>query len=355
MDEFTATEIEEAIMAARIFNESYGHEQFHALRELEKRLQDSNYVEVVAAVARFEKERGIHCTKVLDAVEQLLRDSRELEQKIADRAGRLQTVENNVRLAEDKLHQVEEATEQAKAEHKREQEDLATFRKKAKREKQRIDRELEEYRQKANVTREEISSSSKLKEQLVSRGLTIEFTSDLLQEFVGHENARQELATALKERQTLTRYIADLNERAKEQKEALESERSNLQLDKDRRHAEIRNLDQARNQLANMLSQLQADVTHEEELRRFYQRYYGWSGLLEWLASWNHIFFLRCNNPVYAMTGALVQSAAGAHVWTDKAGPKCPHCGLDTLVYDERLYQAVQWPVGQPLKLQLGE
>ena len=107
--------------------------------------------------------------------------------------------------------------------------------------------------------------------------------------------------------------------------------------------------------MENILGQLQADVAHEDELRRFYHRYYASSGLLEYLAGWGQVFFLYCSNPVYAMAGVFGCSAGGAHVWTDKPGPKCPHCGLSTLIYDEKFYQSLNLPIGSPIQLQLGE
>jgi len=232
---------------------------------------------------------------------------------------------------------------------------LFALQKKAAREKRRINKEVQEYREKANVTKDDVVTASKLKAQVGSYGSSLELALGLSQEFASFENARDKLAETLKEHQTLSNSIAALNEQSEAQKKTLQSELNKLQSEKDRRQADIKSLEQARHQMENILGQLQADVAHEDELRRFYHRYYASSGLLEYLASWGQVFFLRCSNPVYAMAGVFDRSAGGAHVWTDKPGPKCPHCGLNTLVYDEKLYQSLNLPVGSPVQLQLGE
>jgi len=360
--EFTAEEIREAVRTARLYSPGLTAKQLEGAVELQKRLADSGYLEAVHAVARLEKEEGVLCTEALDACRQLLQEKAELEQRVGDFEARLETLKSKIREAGDRQREVEEATERAKgellavqAELQKGERELSAFRKKADKQKGCIDKEVEEYRQKANATREEITGASKLKEQLASLGFSIEFALDLCQEFVGRENAKEELAKAIEEHGTLIKSNAALIEQGKAQKEALESELNELKSEKDRREAEIKNFEQARHQLENILGQLQADVAHEEELRRFYYRYYGREGLLECLASWDQIFFLRCNNPLSALAGVFDRSAAGAHFWTDKPATRCPHCGLTMLLPDEKPYQALNWPVGVPIKLQLGE
>jgi len=353
--EFTVDEIREAVNAAQIYSQGYTEERFQASLELVRRLGESGYLEAVVGIARWEEEKGVPCTEVLAAVEELLSRKEQLEAEIATLEDKRGQRQQETQQAEETLRQVEMATEQAKAERERAEKELVAFRRKGNKERQRIEKELEQCRQQASVSQEEIVTASQIKAQVESYGFSLKLVLDLSQEFAGHENAREELAKALEQHQTLTNYIAALTEWAKGQKEALESELSKLKSEKDGRQGEINNLEQARNQLENIIGQLQADVGYEEELRRFYHRYYGWSGLLEWLASWEQIFFLRCNNPLYAVMGAFDRRAGGAHVWTDKAGPKCPHCGLSTLIYDEGLYQALNLRPGTPLKIQLGE
>lgn len=353
--EFTTDEVREAVSAARFYSPGYTEEQFQASTELVKRLPESGYLGAVHSVAKLEKEKGVHCTETLDACQELLQKKTKLEEKVAGLKTRLEAVGGEVTQAQERLKQARQELQAVQAERQKEKKELTVFGKRAEKEKKRIEKELEQCRQQANVSQGEVVTAGQIKAQVESYGFSLKLVLDLSQEFVGHESAKEELAKALKKRQTLTNYIAALSEWAKGQKEALESELNKLKSEKDSGQAEIKNLEQARNQLDNIISQLQADVAYEEKLRVFYRRYYGWSGLLEWLASWEQIFFLRCNNPLYAVTGAFDRHAGGAHVWTDKVGPKCPHCGLNTLTYDEGLYQALNWPPGEPRKLQLGE
>jgi len=262
----------------------------------------------------------------------------------------------------DRYQEVKEEIEQTRAEsdavqkeHRNEERELVSFRKKAEREKQRIDKEVEECRNRANVTKEDIVTAGKLKAEVESHGFVLGLALDLCQEFAGYKNAGNELARALKEHKTLSNYIASLNRQGEEQKKALKLELDELQAERRRRQAKIDSLEQAQQQLRGIYSQLQADVAHEGELRRFYSRYYGREGLLECLASWDQIYFVRCNNPLPALAGVFDRSAGGAHFWTDKPATRCPHCGLTMLIYDEKPYQTLNWSVGSPLKLQLGE
>ncbi len=325
--EFTVDEIREAVTIARIYSPGLTDERFQASRELGRRLGESGYLEAAAGLSRWEEERGIHCTEALDASEQLLKENKELEQKVADYQVTLEMVRGEVTQAQDRLHQLEEAIEQARKERQGEEKGLAFFKKRAEGEKQGINQDLEEYREKAGVTKEEIIGATQLKDQLTSRGFTIELTLDLCQEFAGNENAREGLAKALKEYQTLTNY----NKQAEERQNALQ--------------ADIKALEGNRQQLEGNLSQLRADVVHEEELRRFYQRYQAVSPLMEHLTTWRSIFLARCNNPLFA-----------DRFWTERQPPnRCPCCNYPNVVYDEKLYQALNQPVGEPIKLQLRE
>jgi hypothetical protein len=76
---------------------------------------------------------------------------------------------------------------------------------------------------------------------------------------------------------------------------------------------------------------------------------------MEHLASWNQVFFVRCTNPAFVITGAFDANSGNAQFWTDKPPSICPQCGYRQLAYDERVYQALGRPVGFPGKLYLGE
>lgn len=356
--EFTVDEIREVIRAARIFCPGFSETQYQNLMTLEKRLADSGYLEAVHGLVLLEKEKGILCTEALDACKQLLREKEQLEGESADLRQKLLAQQNANREAEHRFRQLNEDIEKARqelqavrAERQREEKELLAFKKKAERERQQIDENVAQCREKAKVTEEQIINAGQLNAEVESRGFSLRLLLDLCKEFAGHENAREELSRALMERRTISEYVAHLREQANSQKVDLDR----LKAEKDRRQVEINGLEQARHQMEGILAELQANLAEQEELRSFYRRYWGVRGLMQCLASWNQIFFLRCNNPLSALAGVFDRSAAGAHFWTDKPATRCPHCGLTMLIYDEKPYQALNWPVGDPLRLQLGE
>lgn len=357
-EEFTADEVKEVIRAARIFCPSFSERQYQDLMVLERRLADYGYLEAVRGLARLEEETGTPCTEVLDGYNRLQQKRQELEKELAVIEQKLLAQQNVNRETEHRFHQLNEDIEKARqelqavrAERQREEKELLAFRKKAERERQQIDENVAQCREKAKVTEEQIITAGQLNAEVESRGFSLRLLLDLCKEFAGHENAREELSRALTERRTISEYVAHLREQANSQEVDLDR----LKAEKDRRQVEINGLEQARHQMEGILAELQANLAEQEELRRFYRRYWGVRGLMECLASWNQIFFLRCNNPLSALAGVFDRSAAGAHFWTDKPSTRCPHCGLTMLIYDEKPYQALNWPVGDPLRLQLGE
>ncbi len=73
------------------------------------------------------------------------------------------------------------------------------------------------------------------------------------------------------------------------------------------------------------------------------------------LAGWNQVFFVRCTNPAYVITGAFDAKSGNAHFWTDQTPAMCPQCGYRILNPDEGIYRALNLPAGVPAKLILGE
>jgi len=353
--EFTVEEIREAARVARIYCPGFSDEKFESLMELESRADEPGYLEAVQGLLRLEEEKGVLCTEALDAYEGLLESSTKLGKQVAGLELKLQSLKDQIRHSKEEYGRIKEATGKAERElagvrgkHGEEEKELNAFKKKAEAEKQRIDKEIEDYHQRANVTREDVATAGQIKAEVESHGFALELVLGLSQEFTGHENAREKLAEGLKKHGALTRYLKELAEWGEGQRAALKSELASLE-------SQRRNLDESRSYLETLLSQLQADVTAEEELRRFYRRYQGVSGLMEHLAGWNQVFFIRCNNPLLALTGAFDRNSGNAHFWTDKPPVMCPHCGYRQLLFDERLYEALNWPVGVPLKLRLGE
>jgi len=360
--EFTLDEVKEVIRTARVFCPSFSESQYQHLMTLGKRLDDSGYLQAVHALARLEKEKGIPCTVALDAYNQLLAEKEQLAGELAGFKQELAAQQNANREAEHRFRQLNEDIKKARqelqtvrAERQREEKELLAFKKKAERERKQIDEGVAQCRKKAKVTEEQVATAGQLIAEVESRGLTLRLLLDLCQEFAGHENAREELSIALIEHHTLSNHIANLKEQGEVQKKALKLELDRLKSEKDRSQAEINSLEEARRQLQSVLLQLQADAAEQEQLRGFYRRYHGVSGLIECLASWDQIFFLRCNNPLSALAGVVDRSADPARFWTDKPATRCPHCGLTMLIYDGKPYQALNCPVGTSLRLQLGE
>jgi len=362
-EEFTVDEIKEVIRAARIFCPGFSEQQYQSLMTLEKRLADSGYLEAVHGIARLEKEWGILCTKALNAFKQMLKEKEQLQGELADLKQKLSAQQNANREAQHRFRQLNEDIARARqelmasqAERRREEMELLAFRKKAERERQQIDEGIAEWRERAKVAEQDIVTAGQLKAEVESHGFGLKLMLDLCQEFAGHENAREELSRELTEHRTVSNYIADLKEQGESQMKELKLDLDRLQSEKDKRQAEINDLEQAHHRLEGILAELQGDLAEQKEMRRFYRRYQGASALMEFLASWREIFFVRCNNPLLALTSAVDRSTAGAHFWTEKPPVKrCPCCNYPDAVYDPAVYHALNLAPGTPVKLQLGE
>jgi len=361
--EFSPEEINEIIRAARVWAPGFSEEKLQSLVNSQHQLADSGFCEAAWGMVRLQQEKRIPCTEALDGYEHLLQENTELEEKVADHRAKLQSIEAEIKQAKNRYQEVKEAIEQAKkelqavqTERQKEEKELVVFRKKAEREKQHVDKEAEGYRQKANMTKADVDIARQIKIEVESQGFSLKLALELSHEFAGHESARDELAKAIQEYGTLSQANAALVERGKAQEEALESKLNRLQSEKDRRQTVIKSLEVAHHNLEGVLSQLQIDIATEEELRRFYQRYQSASTLMEYLASWRGIFFAHCNNPLFALTGAFDHRTSGARFCVEKPPiRRCPCCNYPDAVYDSHMYQALNWPIGAPYKLQLGE
>lgn len=353
--EFTTDEIKNIARAARVHCPGFTQDMFEGLMELERRIDDSGYLEAVQGLIHLEEERGIPCSQALDAYQELLEQKADLEKQLsgleqkADALGtknkkaREESERIKVNIADEKRELVGVTNERAAAERK-----LGNLNRKAEREKRRIAREIKGCRRQANVTEEEVAIAGQIKAEVERHGFTLEIILGLSKEFTGHKNARDELAQGLNEHGSLTKYLRELDERGNKEKTRIESEITDLESQKNK-------LESYRRQLEDYLSQLRTDIYDEKELRRFYNRYHGVSHLMDHLEGWTQMYFLRCNNPTFAFTGAFNHNLGNAQFWTDKPPAMCPHCGYRHLLYDEKIYQAFNCPAGTPLKITLGE
>ncbi len=322
---------------------------------LEKRLADSGHLESVLGLTRLEEEKGISCTEAIDACKELMERKLKLEGQIADLqkkaegwAARLRgTTEeyNNLTQSVSKARQALAQTTNACTAAGKE---LEAINKRTEKERQRLEKEVEDCRWQANITKEDVVTAGKVKAEIESRGFTLETALDLAKDFAGYEDAKEKLAEALKQHGSLTKYLDDLAARGNKEKTKLAEEIAALE-------AQKKSLSDQTNACNNTLSQLTRDIAYQENLRSFYSRYASVSVLLERLASWNEVYFMQCTNPGYALWAGIDANLGNARFWTDKPPQMCPHCGYRLVAYDEAIYQALNCPVGYPVKLHLGE
>lgn len=339
-DEFTAEELKEAIRAARIFNHSYGEEQFQSLIALQGHLGGSDCLETVRGLMKLEKEKGIPLSQALETYDRLLGENEELGQKAVARNTELERLEGRLRATGESYRQVVKAIkdattqlEELRREQAREEKELAAFKKKAAKERECINEELAQYRQRADVTEAEITAAGQVKAEVTRHGFALDLALGMAAEFAGYTDARERLAEALKRHGKLTSYLA-----------ALEADMKTI--GENRRHMEgiLSRLGEERAQHEALLSQLRAEIADNGELVGFYHRYVYLRPLIEYLGSWSHLTFHHC-----MWCGALFWVLRPGNV--PSSTYKCSWCGLAFVDADKNAYAAVAQPPGVPLKL----
>jgi len=353
--QFTADEIRDAAKTARVYCPGFNEDMFESLMEMERHVADPAYLEVVQTLIRLEEEKGISFTEALDACEELLEQKAKLEREVPALEKRAESLVTKVKQANAEYDQVKNAIvkagqelSQIRNEYAAAEKKLETFNRKAEKEKQRIEKEVEVCYKQANVTKEEIMTAGNVKADVESHGFTLELVLDLSKEFAGHKNAREKLSKGLKEHGSLNKYLDDLDEWGNKERERIMAEIAGLESQK-------KGLANENIRMGNVLSRLQSDVAGEEELRRFHQRYAGYSELLEKLAAWDQIYFMRCGNPVNMTAGMLDKKLGNPHFWTEKLPVSCPHCGYPRTYFDTEIYQYLNWSAEVPFKLTLGD
>lgn len=323
--------------------------------ELEKRIAESGYLEAVMGLIRLEDEKDISCTEALDACYEMLDQKAKLEKEIPQLQNRVNSLVAEIKQAKAELEQAKNAISKArqellqiKVEYAVEEKKLSALHKRTESEKQRISKELEDSYQQANVTKEDVVAAGKLKADVESHGFTLELMLDLSHEFAGHKNAREKLTEGLKTHGSLSKYLDELDDLGNKEKSRVMAEIAGLESQKKTLASENGNL-------RNMLSRLQADITNEEALRQFHQRYSPVSWFLDQLVRWDRVYFMRCGSPVNMAAGVIDKKLGSPHFWTDALPTVCPHCGCRPIFYDTEIYQHLNWPAEIPLKLRLGD
>jgi DNA repair exonuclease SbcCD ATPase subunit len=360
-DEFTVEEMNEAIRQAQIYCDRFTEAEFRNLLDMKRLLKEKGYLEANEGLVRLAQE-GVPPIRALDEYQKREQRYAALEGQISNFESQLQELAEKAREAEAGQAQIKAATRQAQQElaessaiRDQEKRELEQFRQEAEREKEEIKAEVEQCRTKAQVTQEEIETAAKIKAEVAAHGFSLELILGLAQEFRGHEKMREELADVLHKRQTIKESNLALEEQFKERQQAAQAEMNQLQTETESRHSEIKGLDATRSNLEMVIFKLQEDKTYEDTLRNFYGKYCRVSGLLELLASWDEVYFLRCVNPMSAFSGYFNPKVKNARCWMDKPAIKCPHCGLKMLGYDEAAYRALGRIPGDSRKINLGE
>ena len=353
--EFTTEEIRDAAKAARVYCPGFTEDMFESLMELERRIADSGYLEAVLGLLRLEEEKGISCTEALDACEKLTKRKTELERLVPDLEKREESLAAHIKQSNVESEKVKndiakarQELEQIRNEYTVAEKKLEASNRKAEREKQRIEKEVEECYQKANVTKEEIMTAGKVKAEVESHGFTLELVLDISKEFAGYKNVREKLAEGLKEHGSLDKYLDNLADWDNKERAKIMAELFSLESQK-------KGLNNENMRLENVLSQLQADIAGEEELRHFHYRYAGYSWLLEKLAKWEQVYFMRCGNPTNMTAGIIDKKLGSPHFWTEKLPVSCPHCGYPRSYFDTEIYQYLNRPAEELFKVTLGD
>lgn len=358
--QFTLEEIKDTVRAARVYCPGFTQSMFESLMELERRIADSGYLTAVQGLLRLEQEKGISCVQTLEACEQLIQRKAELERLIQDLEKREDSLVAQIKKAVKESELAEKEAVKARQKLKQitntcesEKQKLEAFKSKTDEEKQRIEKEVEVCHEQADVTKGEVEAAGRIKADAAKKGLSLELLMNVTKELVGQGDAREQLLEAIKKYSSLTGYLRELKQYAEQQNAEEMSHIANLQSQAGYVQDQVYNLEEQRRGIEHAIARLQANAAEEEELRRFYLRYQLSASLLELLAGWERLVFLRCNNPMSIATRMFNDSKV-THFWMDKPAVCCPHCGFTALAYDERPYQALGLPIGADFKIQLG-
>jgi len=345
--ELNSDELGQVLQAMRILVPDIGDERFQSLLAAQEKLSSSGFLEAVWGVVRLQEEKGIDLSHAIDEYQHLLNENEKMAREQAslkDKRDGLQKAYQQI------LSDIAAAKKELEAtidKIGKEKKELTAFAAQAEREKKQINYELEICRNKAGVTEKDIITAGSLKAKVKKSGFELEMILDLVKEFAPFRDARERLVEALEKEGSLTQQISSLKKESKEQENALTATIAQLTSQRAQQEDELKHLKNVCHQWESNLKHLQADVDEEQRLRQFMVRYKPGSELLECLAGWKQIRFLRCDNSGCDPFGGI------NHFWTDKQATKCPHCGSGLVYYDEELYNLLNLEM-RPFKLILG-
>jgi len=345
--ELNQEELGQVLQAMRVLLPNVINEKFRSLLAAQENLSSAGFLEAVWGVVRLQQETGIDLTQAIDEYRQLLRKNEKLVREQESLKKKCQELEEmqrqlsvRVTAAKEELKAILNSISQGKK-------DLDTLIARAESDKKQIEAGLAECRQKADVTEEDIKAAGLLKAKVKRNGFSLETMLALAKEFARHRDARESLAEALEREGSLTKRISSLEEETKEKENALASTIAQLSSRRTEKEGELKSLKNICRQWELNLKQLQSDVHEEQRLRQFMVRYQPNSELLDCLAGWKQVLFMRCKNPGCEPLHGI------NHFWSEKLATRCPHCGSGPIDFDRELYDTLGLEM-RPFKLILG-
>jgi len=89
---FTVEEIRDSVRTGRVHCPGFTEDMFESLMELERRIADSGYLEVIQGMLRLEEEKGVSCTEALDACGKLQEQKTRLEREVPELEKRVESL-----------------------------------------------------------------------------------------------------------------------------------------------------------------------------------------------------------------------------------------------------------------------
>lgn len=345
--ELNQEELGQVLQAMRVLLPNVSNEEFRSLLAAQENISSAGFLEAVWGVVRLQQETGIDLTQATDEYRQLLRKNEKLvreQESLKKKCQELEEMQRQLSVHVTTAKEELEATRNGISQGKKE---LAILVTRSESEKKIIEAELQECRQKADVTEEDIKTAGLLKARVKRSGFSLEIMLALAKEFARHRDARERLAEALEREGSLTKRIFSLEEETKEKENALTSAIAQLSSRRTEKEDELKSLKNVCRQWEFNLKQLQSDVHEEQRLRQFIVRYQPNSRLLDCLAGWKQVLFMRCENPGCEPLRGI------NHFWSEKLATRCPHCGSGSIDFDRELYSILDLEM-RPFKLVLG-
>jgi hypothetical protein len=329
---FSEAEINDIVRTARVQAPPFTAEEYQKLIQMQKEMADSKFIQAAWAVGEFEAEYGINCSEVLQMCHQLLKDRDKLESEIKGLRQRKEA-------AAKELAKTSEAARLAGQESTRLKKGLEATSRQVEQEKKRLKQEIEQARAESRISQEEVATARELKDEVEKHSLNLNLALRLCDEFARNKDTAIELTRAIEKYGSMQRTM-----------EKFHSENETIKKEIVERQKESEELLVKCEQTRQQLSHLKSELGDETRVRNFWKRYRGSIGFLEYLAGWEQIHPLHCQ---FFTCGARFLVDQGPSNFRTKY--VCPSCGLSHYMYDGEAAIKLGLPYGTPLKVRLGE